>query len=415
MLINNTISISDKIGKGSYGSVYLGKDINTNKLYAIKKISKELLISSTNQTRINNEIYILKHLPSHPNIIKFYDVVQTLSNIYLIFDYCNGGSLNNALDSQKKVHNCPFDEKRTRYIVKSIVNGLLCLNKNNIVHRDIKLDNILLNYKSYEDLQKGDVLNAEIKIIDFGFARYLFNDELASTIVGTPLFMDPNILSFATKDSSTKESFKEENSCQYDHKVDIWSLGIIVYELLIGVLPFNGKDINDLYCSVTDRKFCLPQYKDIVLSKEAIAFIDKLLSTEANKRPSILKLVDEEWLNGNTAELMIMKSDNEINMIYDKANFEHYWKVKEYEKETPRISEIYQKTINFKKFLRINSLIDRIQRNNNVEVPIKKVRTEGNITIKKANEMSPKRKERKIADQGTPIKEEDHIFSYKKK
>ena len=65
--------------------------------------------------------------------------------------------------------------------------------------------------------------------------------------------------------------------------------------------------------------------------------------------------------------------------------------------------------------MRINSLIDRIQRNNNVEVPIKKVRTEGNITIKKANEMSPKRKERKIADQGTPIKEEDHIFSYKKK
>ena len=123
MLIANSIQLSTKIGHGAFGDVFIGKDTKTNKLYAVKKVSKELLLSSSMKSYFNNEIYLLKHLPPHPNIIKFHFINESLSNYYVVLDYCNGGSLETAISTNILQNDCPFKEDIVRYITKEILKG----------------------------------------------------------------------------------------------------------------------------------------------------------------------------------------------------------------------------------------------------------------------------------------------------
>ena len=111
------------------------------------------------------------------------------------------------------------------------------LNKNNIIHRDIKSDNILLHYDNEQDLITNNYLKAKVKIIDFGFARFLKKNELAGSLVGTPMYMEPLIL------NSLLVYKKKKIDGFYNEKVDVWSLGILTYELLIGILPFVAESI----------------------------------------------------------------------------------------------------------------------------------------------------------------------------
>ena len=194
MIINENIIIKNKIGKGAYGDVFLGKDLLNNTLYAIKKISKKSLIKPDTKKYFNNEINIIKNLKNHPNIVKFINIKETITNFYIIFEYLNGGDLDNFLKKYINKYNKPIPEKIVKYIIKNVLKGLNSLNSQNIIHRDIKLSNILINYLNNSDLTNENILNAEIKIIDFGFAKYLKQDEFTNSIIGTPFYMDPKIL-----------------------------------------------------------------------------------------------------------------------------------------------------------------------------------------------------------------------------
>lgn len=417
MIIGDSITLVNQIGSGSYGSVFFGFNKNTKESFAVKKISKEVLLNPTVKAHINNEIYILRNLPNHPNIIKFNSVVETLTNVYIVMEYCNGGSLMKALNKQILFYNTPFNEEATRYIVKSIANGLLCINQHNIIHRDIKDENILLHYPNKEDLITGNITKAEIKIIDFGFSRYLEENEFASTIIGTPLFMDPKILSNGTNATSSKNNnnpkeIKQKESHKtfnYDFKVDIWSLGIITYNLLLGILPFKGVNWEDLLHTINDRKFCLPEKrKNIILTKGTISFIDKMLNVDSNLRPTAEELMNEPWIkgiiSGEDSIKMIMKDDKEIQeMGNDCLSFSSYWKVLEEDEHL----QVLNKENKYKN-LRINSLIWRITKKQTWSNENKnKIKTNEN---KKVNYISP---DRYITinnnDPDTPIKEENHI------
>lgn len=353
MLIADSIQLSTKIGHGAFGDVFIGKDTKTNKLYAVKKVSKELLLSSSMKSYFNNEIYLLKHLPPHPNIIKFHFINESLSNYYVVLDYCNGGSLETAISTNILQNDCPFKEDIVRYITKEILKGLIFLEKNNIIHRDIKAENILLNYTNPSDLAKRNIENAEIKIIDFGFARYLQRDELASSVIGTPLFMDPKILNYTISNQKTES---KKGSCYYNNKVDIWSLGIVVYQLLFGVLPFNGKNCDDLYQSVTKRKFNFPtSIKKISLSKECISFIDKMLNIDMNLRPSADELIEDKWINGNYDKKYLMELRDDIDVNKNDYYFEYLWKKKE---KSPNKKGINSK----KRHVQIENFLERIQK-----------------------------------------------------
>ena len=375
MIIGDSIELSTKIGVGAYGSVFIGVDKNTGKEYAVKKIAKDLLLKPAGEKHINNEIYILRHLPKHKNIIEFSTVIETISNIYILFEYCNGGTLDKSLQCSLDRKEKPFSEEVVRYILKSIASGLICLKEHNIIHRDIKRENIILHYKNKEDLKNNNVLNAEIKIIDFGFARYLKRNEFAKSIIGTPLYMDPKIL------LSLKE--EESKTCQYDYKADIWSLGIVAYHLLMGVIPFNSEDYDGLINSITKRKFCF-EHK-VNLSKEAIQFIDRILSLDNTKRFSAEEIITDKWIVNRSLSGIIMELKDDRNISSD--SFENYWKVKK----------------NSQHILRIRNIIEAMQ---TVET-IKRVNTEYNYTERY---QSPIRKNTdNNLNSATPKKEENHF------
>ena len=321
--IGKNIELLNIIGKGSYGNVYLGLNNLNNQYYAIKVISKSQLQSRIVYQYFNNEIYILKHI-NHPNIVKYISLVEQKKDYWLVIEYCNGGSLVKALKYHLTKFNKPIPEDIVRYIVKNILTAVIYLNNKNIIHRDIKSDNILLHYENEQDLLSNNFIKAKIKLIDFGFARYLDENELAGSLVGTPMYMDPNVLkTFLESKSRVVQGF-------YDQKVDVWSLGILTYELLIGIVPFMSKDIKGLFQNVNKRDFYIPkeEKRDFYLTEAAIRFIDKTLNIDPNVRPLPAELINDPWFNNEDGTIYQMKTDEEIKLLNNKKLFINFWKPK---------------------------------------------------------------------------------------
>lgn len=324
------IEIKETIGKGAFGLVYRGVS-KEGKCFALKKVSKALLLSETKKTYFNNEVYVLKQI-HHENIVKYISIKETISNYYLVLEYCNGGTLLNALNDYMTLYNSAFPEEIVRFIIKQILHGLSYLHNNNIIHRDLKTENILLSYDNEDniDLFNSNITKAKVKIIDFGFARYLEQNQLASSIIGTPLCMDPTILNMGCS--------KNNNQCYYTGKCDIWSLGIMTYYLLIGTFPFQGNNWDELYQKVKNNKFTIPPNPNRKLSKESLVFISKLLELEESKRPNADELLNEPFILGNydKTEVFAVKEDNCNEM---KKSFSDYWK------EINTISKVNQRLV----------------------------------------------------------------------
>ena len=218
--------------------VYLAKKETNLKKYAIKKIPIDILNENKGfEKYLNNEINIMKQL-NHENIIKLHDIIKTGRNLYLVMDYINGGSLSECLTNYKLKRGKPFPQKLIQYFVKQIVKALIHIHSKDIIHRDLKLDNILLDFDPTLKEENRDLYEAKIKIIDFGLSTKMIRDEnkkkqLAKTILGTPLFMDPILLKKYDK------KYYQKQSILYDEKCDIWSLGAITYEMLTGESLFK--------------------------------------------------------------------------------------------------------------------------------------------------------------------------------
>lgn len=414
-IINNKYQLIKEIGKGAFGAVFFGKIIDTNEFCAIKKIGKQSLITYSNQTYFNNEVYLLKHMPTHKNIIRYFDIKETLSSYYVVLEYCNGGSLEEALNKYTVFHGTPFTEEITRYVITEILHGLEFLNENNIIHRDIKTENILLHYENQDEQIESNILKARVKICDFGFAKILQKNQVACSVIGTPLFMDPLLLENSTSNS---------NGIQYDSKVDVWSVGIITYQLLMGVLPFNGKNFDDLISSVKQRKFILPkEKKKIFLTKGAIRFIDKLLTTSYELRKTPKALLEDDWIKGvpNAENSTLMKLKEKINEK-EILSFEMLWEEKEKKKvkALPAVKRIEKKKTNNVEKDQIDSLLNRIFKlnerqkeedtSNQSRQQILSTKTLKRIVIFKSNGASGGSRP------STPIKEENMLLhNYEKK
>ena len=179
------------IGKGSFGQVYLTSKTGYSELFATKIIKKSVADSSKVKKYFHNEIKILKEI-KHINIMELIEIKTTDENYYLVCELCNGGSLRQCLDKYIKMYNKPFSEEIIQYLMKQIVEALKYLHGLHIMHRDLKLDNILVNFKNKNDKNILNMYGAQIKIIDFGFAAHVDNKtDLHKSVLGSPLYMDP--------------------------------------------------------------------------------------------------------------------------------------------------------------------------------------------------------------------------------
>jgi len=279
------------LGKGAFGEVYLTSKQGTNQKYATKKIDKKFTQNPRAKRYLDNEINILKEI-EHPNIIKLIEVHETTQYIYLVMELCNGGGLSDCLEDHMKKNKKPFSEEIVQYLMRQIVSGLNHLHKKNILHRDIKLDNILVNFDNEEDRKNRNMMKAKVKIIDFGFARHLEPSQLAYSTLGSPINMDPGILRKLNRMEHSKEY-------GYDQKADIWSLGTICYEMLIGKNTFNAETMRELISKVERGNYFLPT----TISKEAVSFLNGMLQYDLKKRLSAEQLYHHNFLTKDYSKL----------------------------------------------------------------------------------------------------------------
>ena len=278
--------LEKELGQGGFSKVLLATKLDTGEKCAIKKIDKSFVTDKRYKKYLNNEIFILNNA-KHENIIKFFGVKTTMNYLYLIFEYCDGGDLQSCLNKYMDKYNKPFPEEIVQYIMRQIISGFVYLHGRQILHRDVKLENILVKFKSEEDKNNLNMLKTDIKITDFGFSRYLKGDNLAKSVLGNPINMDPKILRKMAR-------IENDSDFGYDQKADIWSLGTITYELLIGCPAFDATSYDELIQKIEKGNYRIPH--DISLSKEAIAFLNGMMRYDPKTRLSIDELAKQFFL-----------------------------------------------------------------------------------------------------------------------
>ncbi|CAE7730382.1 ATG1B, partial [Symbiodinium necroappetens] len=242
-------SLERRIGKGSYATVWKGRD-DSNESVAVKVISRQTV---TETAQLRQEVEVLRKI-SHPNIVRFRDLKKSAAHFYLVLEYCAGGDLSQFLREKGRVQ-----EETARRFLTQIAEGLSVLHQVNVLHRDLKPQNILLSDSSMDPV---------LKIADFGFARALPPQDMAATVCGSPLYMAPEILRHEP----------------YDAKADLWSVGAILFELLMGRTPFSGANPMQLLANI--EKSPELSFEGVQLSPEGQKFLRALLVSPAQRLSS---------------------------------------------------------------------------------------------------------------------------------
>ena len=291
------------IDKGGFAEVFLTRDKNTNEYYALKKINEKNL-SSKEKGYLYNEIKILNMI-KHPNIVRLYSTFKKNDFNYLVLEYCNGGSLYKNLEEYKNKYMTPFPEKLVRHFMKKILLGIKYLHENKIIHRDLKLENILLKYNNEIEKHNNNLYAAEIKIIDFNIS-YIYKDNLNNgrplTAVGTVPNMPPSIVNNIIGQPK-----------KYDEKVDIWSLGTLCYEMLFGVPLFQNITDEQIFQNILLGNFTIPHS----ISKQARSFLYSMLQKDGKYRLNASQLLNHEFIKGNNNNIIL----NKKNIIKNPNNF----------------------------------------------------------------------------------------------
>ena len=257
----------DNLGEGIFGSVKLGVEKKTNQRVAIKIIKKNKTKESDIEL-VRNEIDIMK-LCYHPYVVHLLDHFENGEYIFIVMEYIKGGSLTDYMKSKK----FNFTERRAAELIYQLAKGLKYLHKYGIIHRDLKTDNIMLTEAS----DKGN-----IKIMDFGLSKILGKKEKSTDGFGTLTFVSPEVLIRKP----------------YNKEVDIWSLGVILYLMLSGELPFDDPDDNEqnIAKSIVYQDVKFPPEKFSKRSKAVIDLIKGCLTKDPKNRIKIDEILKGEWI-----------------------------------------------------------------------------------------------------------------------
>ncbi|XP_026485765.2 uncharacterized protein Pkcdelta isoform X3 [Vanessa tameamea] len=236
------------LGKGSFGKVMLAELRDTEYYYAVKCLKKDVVLEDDDVECTLIERKVLALGTNHPYLCHLFATFQTDSHLFFVMEYLNGGDLMFHIQQSGR-----FPEARARFYAAEIVSGLKFLHKRGIVYRDLKLDNILLDFDGH------------VRIADFGMCKLqIYLDKTADTFCGTPDYMAPEII----------------KGLKYGQNVDWWSFGVLLYEMLIGQSPFSGCDEDELFWSICNEMPSYPRF----LSSEALSILTRLLDKDARTR-----------------------------------------------------------------------------------------------------------------------------------
>eukprot|EP00931_Biecheleriopsis_adriatica_P100465 TRINITY_DN75782_c0_g1_i1.p1 TRINITY_DN75782_c0_g1~~TRINITY_DN75782_c0_g1_i1.p1 ORF type:complete len:963 (+),score=168.35 TRINITY_DN75782_c0_g1_i1:136-3024(+) len=264
--------IGKQIGQGAYATVAFGLHKETSKKVAIKIYEKYKLLDPQRRKSVRCEIRLMERL-RHPNIVVFHEALDTPKQIYLIMDFVGGGSLHHFL---KKRPNRRTDDALAKRLFFQVCQGIRYLHDRHIVHRDVKLENLLLD-------DQGTV-----KIIDFGFSTIVPPGKKLKIFCGTPSYMAPEIV--ARKEYA--------GFC-----ADIWAMGVLLYALLCGSFPFRGQNDRDLYRKIVRGVFHVPEF----VGEGARSLLHRALTTDMARRPTVEDLLQDQWLSAHREESHAVK------------------------------------------------------------------------------------------------------------
>ncbi|KAF3830011.1 hypothetical protein GH733_001436 [Mirounga leonina] len=312
------------LGQGSFGMVIEATDKETETKWAIKKVNKDKAGSSAVKL-LEREVNILKSV-KHEHIIHLEQVFETPKKMYLVMELCEDGELKEILD--RKGH---FSENETRWIIQSLASAIAYLHNKDIVHRDLKLENIMVKSSFIDD---NNEMNLNIKVTDFGLAvkKHGRSEAMLQTTCGTPIYMAPEVI----------------NAHDYSQQCDIWSIGVIMYLLLCGEPPFLASSEEKLFELIRkgELHFEDPVWESI--SDCAKSVLKQLMKVDPAHRITAKELLDNQWITGNmlssarpTNVLEMMKEwknnpeSDEENTTDQKDNWSIQEKLKDYQPGSP--------------------------------------------------------------------------------
>ncbi|KAM9339590.1 serine/threonine-protein kinase D3-like [Symphorus nematophorus] len=290
------IFADEVLGSGQFGIVYGGKHRKTGRDVAIKIIDK-MRFPTKQESQLRNEVAILQNL-HHPGIVNLECMFETPEQVFVVMEKLHGDMLEMILSSEKS----RLPERLTKFLVTQILVALRHLHFKNIVHCDLKPENVLL--ASAEPFP-------QVKLCDFGFARIIGEKSFRRSVVGTPAYLAPEVL----------------RSKGYNRSLDMWSVGVIIYVSLSGTFPFNeDEDIND---QIQNAAFMYPPNPWKEISEEATDLINNLLQVKMRKRYSVDKSLSHPWLQDyqtwlDLREFETRRGERYITHESDDARWEEY-------------------------------------------------------------------------------------------
>merc|ERR1719282_1056039 len=247
------------IGKGNFAKVKLARHLPTGREVAIKVIDKTQMNQASIQ-KLNREVRIMKKL-DHPNIVRLYEVIETEKTLYLVMEYASGGEVFDYLVAHGRMK-----EKEARQKFRQIVSAVQYCHQRGIIHRDLKAENLLLDAEM------------NMKLADFGFSNeYVIGTKL-DTFCGSPPYAAPELFQGKKYDGP---------------EVDVWSLGVILYTLVSGSLPFDGSTLRELRERVLRGKYRIPFY----MSTDCENLLKKFLVLNPTRRASLEVIMKDKWMN----------------------------------------------------------------------------------------------------------------------
>ena len=335
-------ALEDRIlGKGSFGTVYLGVELANDRYVSLKKIPPEIKEDPQKINALSNEILISAGVDNE-NLVKILDLTDIGNDKYIVYEFCNGGDLRRYLRYFKR-----FDERSVQYFMMQVLNGLKELHDKKIIHHDLKPENILVELRPFEIKDKKNIeekkkfekdvdnilqltdkkryqnqynmpnnnnlnkenekeivyntlLKSKIKVSDFGLSKFK-EDNNEKMLGGSPLYMDPNLF------EPNVEIKTIENE-----KVDIWAIGIFAYELFFGKRPFNSpsQSLKELIQILKIGKYYIDLKECGKVSKQFLSFLNMCLQRPQKIRPNVTELLFSEFITRDPNKFDYITFDN---------------------------------------------------------------------------------------------------------